>query len=194
MVLRPRLLAVSLVVALGIGVVGGWILHRINAHAATAVMNTPGEYQEPLDADLPLLDATPSAGALLPDVVLTDTEGLDVRSSDLVGDPLVINVWFSTCPPCARELADFAEVHAEVGDRVRFVGVNPFDGVESMTRFAAERGVSYELLRDDDGAFIDGVGLSSFPRTYFVNTTGTIVGEVGEVNADDLRQMIEELF
>jgi peroxiredoxin len=194
MVLRPRLLVVSLVVALGIGVMGGWILYRINAHAATAVMNTPGEYQEPLAPDLPPVEATPSAGSPLPDVVLTDADGLDVRSSDLVGDPLVINVWFSTCPPCARELADFAEVHAEVGDDVRFVGVNPFDGAESMTRFAAERGVTYELLRDDDGAFIDGVGLSSFPRTYFVDATGTIVGEVGEVHADDLRQMIEELF
>ena len=34
---------------------------------------------------------------------------------------MVVNVWYSTCPPCARELADFAAVHAEIGDEVRFV-------------------------------------------------------------------------
>jgi peroxiredoxin len=194
MALRPRLLVVSLAVALGVGVVGGWILHRMNADAAAVVLTTPGEYQEPLDPELVGDDVAPATGRTVPDVVLTDVDGLDVRSSDLLGDPLVINVWFSTCPPCARELGDFAEVHAEVGDRVRFVGVNPFDGAESMTRFAAERGVAYELLRDDDGAFIDGVGLSSFPRTYFVDATGIIVSEVGEVHADELRQMIEELL
>jgi hypothetical protein len=38
-----------------------------------------------------------------------------------------------------------------------------------------------------DGAFLDGVGLTSFPRTYFVDATGTIVGEVGELDADELR-------
>ena len=38
---------------------------------------------------------------------------------------MVVNLWYSTCPPCARELADFAAVEAEVGDDVRFVGVNP---------------------------------------------------------------------
>jgi peroxiredoxin len=108
--------------------------------------------------------------------------------------PMVVNVWFSTCPPCARELADFAEVHREVGERVRFVGVNPFDGPEVMNRFASERGVAYELLRDDDAAFLDAVGVASFPRTLFVDARGVIVGEAGELDADELRTTIEELF
>ena len=54
---------------------------------------------------------------------------------------MVVNLWYSTCPPCARELADFAAVDAEVGDDVRFVGVNPYDTAPTMTRFAADRGV-----------------------------------------------------
>ena len=55
---------------------------------------------------------------------------------------MVVNLWYSTCPPCARELADFAAVDAEVGDDVRFVGVNPYDTATTMTRFAADRGVT----------------------------------------------------
>ena len=81
-----------------------------------------------------------------------------------------------------------------MADRVRFVGVNPFDQLDRMVEFAAERGVTYELLRDTDGAFLDAVALSSFPRTYLVDASGNIVAEVGEVRADELRKLIEEHF
>lgn len=193
--LRPRLLIVSLAVALVVGVAGGWLVHELTSDRAEAVvMNEPGEYQEPLDPHLADLQTARSAGSVLPDVELHDAADVVVPSSALVGEPLVINVWFSTCPPCARELADFAEVHAEVADRVRFVGVNPFDDPRRMIDFAAERGVTYELLRDTEGAFVDAVSLASFPRTYLVDATGVIVAEVGEVRADELRELIEEHF
>ena len=58
---------------------------------------------------------------------------------------MVVNLWYSTCPPCARELTYFAAVEAELGDDVRFVGVNPLDDVDEMQQFAADRGVDYEL-------------------------------------------------
>lgn len=193
--IRPRLLAVSLVVALVVGVVGGWALHRSGADRvdAEAVLTEPGVHQQPLD-DHADPAASTATGRAFPDVVLVDADGGEVTTGSLVGSPLVVNVWFSTCPPCARELADFAEVHAEVGDRVRFVGVNPLDGPTTMVAFAAERGVSYELLRDLDSAFIDAIGLVSFPRTYFVDVDGSIVAEHGELDAEQLRRHIEELF
>lgn len=195
MALRPRLLAVSLAVALVVGVVGGWALHRFTSDRSVAVvMNEPGEFQEPLDPHLADLQAARSSGQALPDVELLDVDDVLVSSGSMVGEPLVINVWFSTCPPCARELADFAEVHHEMADRVRFVGVNPFDQRDRMVEFATERGVTYELLRDTDGAFLDAVALSSFPRTYLVDASGDIVAEVGEVHADELRELIEEHF
>ncbi len=62
---------------------------------------------------------------------------------------MVVNLWFANCPPCRRELADFATVDAEVGDRIRFVGVDPFDTVESMQRFASERGVDVDVVYEE---------------------------------------------
>lgn len=186
---RPRLFVVSIVVALLVGVVGGWAVHRLGQDdRVDAVLTEPGEYV------LPAEDGPALTGVAFPDVALTDPDGAEVRSAALIGTPLVVNVWFSTCPPCARELADFAEVHAEVGERVRFVGVNPFDRPDTMVAFAAERGVTYELLRDPDSAFLDAIELASFPRTLFVDAGGSIVGEAGELDADGLRRLIEELF
>ena len=110
------------------------------------------------------------------------------------GRPMVVNLWYSTCPPCARELADFAVVHAELGEQVRFVGVNPVDSPAVMTRFAGERGVDYELLRDPAGAFGEQLGVAAYPATIFVARDGTVVGSTGVIDDDGLRERIGELL
>lgn len=153
------------------------------------VLDEPGTYQQPID------DVNDDAqGDIVPGVALVDVSGDEVRLSSYAGEPMVVNLWFSNCPPCQRELVDFAEVHAEVGDRVRFVGVDPFDTVEAMERFATARGVEYELLRDPDSAFTNEIGVVAFPVTLFVDEAGRILRQTGEIDADELRAAIDELF
>lgn len=189
MAIRPRLLVFSMLGALAISVPAGYAMYRITTPGVDAVLEEPGLVDIPLDDDAP--DAT---GRPLPDIELLDADDDVVRSGSLVGVPAVINVWFAACPPCERELPDFAEVHAEYGDEVRFVGVNPFDDAERMTQFASERGVSYELWRDPDSTFIDAIGVAAFPVTYFVDADGRIVREAGVLNAQQLRERVEELL
>ena len=43
-------------------------------------------------------------GDPFPDVVLIDRDDNEVTTGDLLGEPLVVNLWYSTCPPCAKEL------------------------------------------------------------------------------------------
>lgn len=157
-------------------------------------LTEPGIYAEPVEE----VNADRS-GDRLPDVVLTDPAGAPVQLSAYRGTPMVVNFWFSNCAPCRRELRDFAEVHAEVGDRVTFVGVDPFDTAEAMVAFAEERGVTYDLLRDtgdlaDGRVLTDELGIVAYPVTLFVDADGTILRQTGEIDADDLRAAIEELF
>lgn len=158
------------------------------------VLDEPGIYQEPLDD----VNADASGGRL-PDVVLSDTSGDPASLADFRGRPLVVNFWFSLCAPCRRELRDFATVHAEVGDAIAFVGVDPFDTVDAMVEFAGERGVTYELLRDtgahsDDRLLTDELGIVGYPVTLFVDAEGRILRQTGEIDAVELRATIEELF
>ena len=133
-------------------------------------------------------------GAPLPIVDVGDRDGNVVSSASFVGEPLVVNFWVSTCPPCARELPDFAEVHAELGDEVRFIGINPEDSVQAMERFAGERGVEYELFLDDTREFTDAIGAAAFPITLFVTPEGGIVSQTGAIDADELRTEIAQLL
>jgi peroxiredoxin len=192
---RPRLPVLVVCAAVIGGLVGGWALSRAviggdgESDVDSVVLAEPGEYQEPVDGENRSVD-----GDDLPDVVLSDSDGFAIRTSSLVGQPLVINLWYSTCIPCKRELGEFATVHREVGDDVRFVGINPFDSVDVMERFAEDRGVGYELLRDESGVFVDAVGVVSFPVTLFVDPDGVIIAQTGVIDRDELRVRIEELF
>jgi thiol-disulfide isomerase/thioredoxin len=199
-------MVISLVLAVAVSIPAGWAMWRITSAdqhrdgvldmagaVEQVVLTEPGEYLQPSDETgrPPGVLASPVP---LPQIEMLDARGLAVSSGDLIGVPTVINVWFSTCPPCARELADFAEVHREVGARVRFVGVNPFDSAEVMQRFAAERGVAYEQWRDPDSAFIDAIATTAFPRTLFVNAAGLVVADTGVLTAEELRNLIEAVL
>ena len=133
-------------------------------------------------------------GDPLPLVTLGDRDGNDSDTASFLGQPLVVNFWFADCPPCAKELPDFAEAHAEFGDQVRFIGVNPRDSIEKMERFASERGVSYELYRDDFAEFTDAISAVNFPITLFVTPEGRIIEQTGVIDADDLRTEITQLL
>lgn len=189
--IRPRLLVGSLVLALVIIGVFVWTQRPDGEDAPLDVTLTdPGAVVTyPNDG----LGNDDVQGDPFPEVTLRDRDGNEVTTADLLGEPLVVNLWYSTCAPCAKELPAFAEVDAETDD-VRFVGVNTLDSVEVMERFAGERGVEYELFRDELADLADGIGATAYPITLFVTSDGTIVEQTGPLNADQLRTKIDDLL
>ena len=190
----PRLLAVSLAMSAALSITAGWAIARVDDDDGVdagdeVLLDEPGEYAQSADG----LN-TDNTGASFPAVTLVDASGADVPTASLLGRPLVVNLWYSTCPPCLREMPAFAEVHAEAGDEVRFVGVNPLDDASTMTSFAEERGVGYELLRDPASELVDALGVTAFPATVFVAADGSIVLETGVLTAAELRAHLEHVF
>jgi len=188
--IRPRLLALSLTVALVVSIAGGYGLSRLlgDDDEVDANLDQPGEY------DMPTGTAPSNEGASFPDVEVLDLEGQPVRTASLTGMPMVVNIWYSACGPCERELPAFAEVSAEYEGQVRFVGINPMDTVEKLESFAAEKGVTYENYRDPDLLFAEAVRALGFPTTVFVAADGTIVEQTNVLDANGLRSRVEDLL
>jgi len=184
---RRRVIAACVGVVIGLGIVGGVLALTRDDDGVdgTFVLDDPGVYSEPVTT----LD---QSGKSLPDVQLKDDAGQPVALRSFAGKPLVINIWYSTCAPCARELRDFADVSRELGDSVQFVGVDPVDSVDKMRAFADARGVEYPLLMDSDGELITKADVAAFPTTLFVSPEGVIVHQTSAIEADDLRQVIGE--
>lgn len=185
--MRKRLLVGSLVVS---AVVSAGIIWAIAAngddHADTQNIDTDVTIAPPGIGTNAAVE-----GATLPTVAVQTLNGDDVSTADLLGRPLVINVWGSTCGPCKKELPDFAAAHQQFGETVRFVGVSYLPPSDHEESFARDKGVQYELLYDGNGAFISEVGIAAFPVTLFVAADGTIVQQTGQLDEAKLASIIE---
>jgi thiol-disulfide isomerase/thioredoxin len=129
-------------------------------------------------------------GEAFPEVDVQTLSGDAFPTAALVGKPLVVNFWYSTCAPCKKELPGFAEVHAKLGDQVRFVGVDSFPPSDTEEAFARDKGVQYELLYDPNGELTSAVGVAAFPQTLFIDANGTILKQTGELTAEKLEDLI----
>lgn len=191
---RKRLLLGSLGVSLVLSVAIGWVVSRSHDSGGSSgdVVVIDGTDGSTVTFRPPTLETNAVVeGKSLPVVTLQTLKGDDVTTAGLLGQPLVINVWGSTCTPCKAELPAFATVHGEYGDRVRFVGVDYLGPSDYEEQFARDRGVNYELLYDANGEFVSKVGIGTFPVTLFVTPDGTIVQQTGQLDADRLRSLIE---
>lgn len=119
------------------------------------------------------------------DLAGEDLDGKPVDLADLRGKPVVINVWWSLCPPCRVEQPDLNEAATELGDDVAFVGVNIRDSsADQAQAYVRSFEVPYPSLYSPDGQALLPLSLSarSIPSTIVLDAEGriaaTIIGKV----------------
>jgi cytochrome c biogenesis protein CcmG, thiol:disulfide interchange protein DsbE len=134
-----------------------------------------------------------AAGPRVPDRSMATLDGAQLSLADLTGDPLVVNLWASWCPPCVAEMPDLERVHLDLGEQVRFVGINTQDDVAEADALAARTGVTYELTLDPDGAVFRDLEVVAMPTTFLVDADGVIVHRhAGLLTEQQLRQLLDE--
>ena len=189
---RPFLLLGAALVIAVVGISIGRSDPESPDDVETVVLDEPGEYQEPgigTNRDL--------TGGTLPAASLDTLDGDRIDSTKLLtsGKPLLINIWFSTCQPCKREMPALQDAFERYGDRIDFVGVNPQDSVERLTDFTAEFGVTYPQYRDTNSEFVVAGGVATFPTTLLIGSDGLIVGQyAGEMTPADIDEVISSLM
>ena len=134
-------------------------------------------------------------GQQLPNIELEKVNGETTSTKSLLGAPTILNIWYSTCEPCRRELPVLASAAARYRDQVRFVGVNIKDSASVAEQFAAQYGVKFELLFDTKGLFISQLGIATAPVTLAVDAQGKIIEQIaGEISASKLNELVSELL
>ena len=116
------------------------------------------------------------------------TEGGDFQSAQLDGVTLV-NFWYAACPPCRIEAPVLAELHAEFGDRVDFLGVNTRDGAAQANAFEEQFGIAYPSILDDESAgaqlaFTGIVAPNAVPSTLVLDKEGRVAARVSGAVSD----------
>lgn len=141
----------------------------------------------------------PKEGFLAPEFDLETIDGQSVRLSDLRGNPVLINLWASWCPPCRAEMPAMERVYQEYRHRgftILAVNVTNQDSIAAAAAFTQAYGLTYPILLDVEGAVSRQYQLRSLPTSFFVDSQG-IIREViigGPMSEALLRTHVERLL
>lgn len=133
-----------------------------------------------------------------PDFTVYDEAGNEVRLSDYLGKPVVVNFWASWCGPCRMEMPEFQEKHLELGGEVQFLMINMTGGretVETARDFIAGQGYTFPVLYDTEGDAAVTYGAYALPTTYFIDAEGYAIAQArGAINSETLQAGIDMVY
>lgn len=135
-----------------------------------------------------------------PDFTVIDAEGNEVKLSDYVGTPIVLNFWASWCGPCKSEMPHFNKVSEEYPkDQLLFLMVDLVDGdretLETGKDYVVEQGYTFTVLFDTKQDAAATYGIRSIPSTLFIDKEGYIkAGLEGSMDEETLRRGIALIY
>jgi hypothetical protein len=92
-------------------------------------------------------------------------------------------------------MPDFAAVHADIGDRVGFLGLALQDTRDAAAELVELTGVGYPWGQDPTGEMFAALGGFAMPTTFYVSADGEIVGQDnGAIDGGALRDRLDDLF
>lgn len=116
-----------------------------------------------------------------------------VSRDDLIGQPVLVNVWATWCPTCKAEHAELLRIQANAG--LRIVGVNYKDDRAKALQWLDAYGDPYDIvIEDPDGSLGVELGVYGAPESFLLDAAGTIVYKrVGDINPRIWRDELEPL-
>lgn len=152
---------------------------------------------EPATSSAPTPAANATVAPDLPTTVnalpTTDVAGFHQLLDQLVGTPVVVNVWASWCEPCKTETPELVGA-AAANPGVQFVGVDVQDSRAGAEAFLGTYGVTYPSLFDPPGAIQTEVNMLGPPATFFYDARGREVDHVlGLLSADALASGLAQI-
>ena len=105
-------------------------------------------------------------------------KGETVILEDVVGaGPALVTFWATWCAACLTESVYLQSFFETYGDGVQFLAfsVNPVEEVEILERFTTATGLTYPVVLDPGGAFLDTLGVEALPYTLVFNAKGELL-------------------
>ncbi len=130
---------------------------------------------------------------LAPDFALKDVDGTVHHLSDYRGQVIMLNFWATWCPPCRKEIPEFADLQKKFGaEGIQFIGIALDDeGLAKVKPWLTTHPVSYPILLPDDKVAGTYGEMSSIPVTFVIDRKGMIRSSFTGWRADTI---VEAMF
>lgn len=113
---------------------------------------------------------------MAPDFTVVNGDDEEVKLSDFLGKPVVLNFWASWCGPCKSEMPGFQNMFDTYGEDVVFMIVNLTDGSretkETATAYIEENEYTFPVYFDTNQEAAYAYYVTSVPMTYFIDAEG----------------------
>lgn len=201
--MKKKTSLVVLILVLVVLIGGAYMLYgRLSADAqpdnlsaqAPQTTQPPEETGAPQDSAAPEETEPPKVEA--PDFTVENADGEEVKLSDYVGKPIVLNFWASWCSPCKSEMPEFNAAWEELDGEVQFLMVNMTDGaretVESAREYVEGEGFTFPVLFDTKSEAAIAYSAYSLPTTYFIDAEGYVTARaVGAIDGETLQKGLD---
>lgn len=126
-----------------------------------------------------------------PDFTLQDLNGNTVSLSDFKGKYVFLNFWATWCGPCRQEIPAMEEIYNKYQDDLVIVAVNVGEDYDTVSEFAKDYGLTFEILLDEKQAVASLYQVSGIPTSYFLDQEGNFVsGHVGTMTFESMEEEI----
>ncbi len=115
---------------------------------------------------------------ILPDFAVTCIDGSTFTLSEALQDHelVLINLFFTNCPPCRMEFPFLQEAWSQNRDKVAVIALtpDPTDTDEVLKAYAQELGLTFPIAHEEGTGLYEGYVTEGFPTTMLVDRTGRI--------------------
>lgn len=135
----------------------------------------------------------------LPEFSLPDLSGKQHSIKEWQSKVLVINFWATWCPPCLKEMPEFANLQSQYsGKGLQFIGI-ALDDPEPVKEFITSHKINYPILMGEDQgtklAHDLGNIVNTVPFTVIVNKQGLVIkNHMGELTGEELLKIVTPLL
>jgi cytochrome c biogenesis protein CcmG/thiol:disulfide interchange protein DsbE len=107
-----------------------------------------------------------------PDFTVSDGQNT-IHLADYRGKIVLLNLWWSQCPPCIQETPALEQLHHDRPDIV-ILAVSIDEDPGSYRRFLTRYHVDLDTVRDPDQTVAKLYGTDGWPETYIIDRKGII--------------------
>jgi peroxiredoxin len=154
-------------------------------------------------SDLP---APPAIGTTIDDFKLPDTDGAEHSLKSLTGKNGAVLIFISVQCPVSNgyneRMEKLAQDYEAKGVNVIGINSNATEPVAAVKSHAAEKHLTFTVLKDDGNKIADRLGATRTPETYVIDAGGKLVyhGRIdnsqntANITSNDLREALDEML
>lgn len=178
-------------------------LHVVSLMIATVLAIaafTIGGNARTIDADVP---APPAIGATIVDFTLPDTDGTNHSLNSLKGKNGTVLIFIAVQCPVSNayneRMEKLAQDYKARGIAVIGINANSTEPAGDVKAHAAEKHLTFPILKDNGNKLADALGATRTPEAYFLDTNNKLLyhgridnsRDMTQVNSSELRDALD---